>query len=77
MENKLGSIGHLMNSFDTLIENAKNDPMVDDYFCGDVDAIRRSYIEAISAHCKLGLVIMTKEEYDDKMMSFYDSMEGM
>lgn len=77
MENKLGSIGHLLNSFDAFIENAKKDPMVDEYYCGDVDAIRKDYIKAISAHCKLDLVIMTKDEYNDKMMSFHDSMEGM
>ena len=77
MANVLGTIDHLLNSFDSFIEQAKNDPIMDDHYCGDVDMMKVDYIKAIAAHSGVEMVIMTKEDFNDKLMSYHDSMEGM
>ncbi len=52
------------------------DKTLDDYYCGNKDALQREFISCIQHEIGSNFIVLTQDEFMKKMEEFHSSMEG-
>jgi queuine/archaeosine tRNA-ribosyltransferase len=66
----------LMKEVKSMFDNWLNDKTFSEYYQGNKIELQKDFIQCIQGEIGSDFVIITKEEFDKKLMEFHNSMEG-
>ena len=66
----------LMKLNASMVKRWLKDKTLDDYYCGNKEALKREFISCIQQVIGSNFIILTREELIEKMEKFHASMEG-